>query len=100
VRFGVTTREVGRPKRRAYRSAMNCGNGIFPGLLPIIIDLAEFLRVQPELSGHLHLGRRQPVTALRLRPRLLRHGGGLRLRHPTAFRTADLAAVCGTETPS
>jgi hypothetical protein len=26
-----------------------------PGLLPVVADLAELSRVQPEFAGHLHL---------------------------------------------
>src|SRR6266545_5237331 len=42
-----------------------------PRLLSMVVDLAEFLRVQPELAGHPHVRRRQPVPALRVGPRLL-----------------------------
>src|SRR6266498_3821053 len=53
----------------------------------MVVDLAEFLRVQPELAGHLHVGCRQPVPALRVGPRLPLVRSGLLLRHVRPLRS-------------
>src|SRR6266545_1349419 len=42
-----------------------------PRLLSMVVDLAEFVRVQPGLAGHPHVRGRQPVAAVRVGPRLL-----------------------------
>jgi hypothetical protein len=46
------------------------GQWQFPRLLLVVIDLAQFRRVQPKLSGHLYLAVRQVVASSRIDPRL------------------------------
>jgi|ERR1700730_7920750 len=41
-----------------------------PRFLLVVIDLAQFRRVQPKLSGHLYLAVRQVVASSRIDPRL------------------------------
>jgi len=41
---------------------------LLPRLLPMVIDLAKLLRVQPEFARHLHMCVREPVPPTRLDP--------------------------------
>jgi hypothetical protein len=44
------------------------GQWQFPRLLLVVVDLAQFRRVQPKLSGHLYLAVRQMTASSRLHP--------------------------------
>jgi hypothetical protein len=43
------------------------GQWQFPRLLLVVVDLAQFRRVQPKLSGHLYLAVRQMAASSRNR---------------------------------
>jgi hypothetical protein len=44
------------------------GQWQFPRLLLVVVDLAQFRRVQPKLSGHLYLAVRQMAASSRIDP--------------------------------
>jgi hypothetical protein len=72
------------------------GQWQFPRLLLVVIDLAQFRRIQPKLSGHLKLAVRQMAALSRIDPflhLLIRFDF---LRHTLSYSLSEADPVCET----